>query len=424
MLMEGWLSAYTGRIGVLDSMKVPELLVPANNLKVLKYAVNYGADAVYVGGKKFNLRSIRGNFTIEDLKKGITYAHKRGVKIYLALNSFIYEDELDGLEKYAEGLSGLELDAVIISDTGIIPVVRKRLPGVKIHISTQANITNHLAVGSAERLGASRVNLSRELSFKSIRDIIKKSNIEVEVFAHGALCISYSGRCMLSKYMSGRDANKGQCAHSCRWKYYLMEEERSNLFFPIDQDKKGTYIYNSRDLCLLPVLDRIAEMGPDSIKIEGRMKTESYVSLVTWVYRKALDLVKENKFTDSMKNALIGELDKASHRNFTTGFMFGAGNRELEDNENVGYIKKYSFVGSVENTGRELEEAVIYVKNQFRKGESLDILQPHKDPLVKKAENILRVPGMDPIETANPNDRVVIKGLGAVSPYSILRKKL
>jgi U32 family peptidase len=424
MLMTGWLSAFTGRIGVLDSIKVPELLVPANNLKVLKYAVNYGADAVYIGGKKFNLRSIRGNFTTADLEKGIRYAHKRGVKVYLTLNSFIYEDELDGLEKYTASLSRLELDAVIVSDTGIIPVVRKRLPGIKIHISTQANITNHLAAETAEKLGASRVNLSRELSFKSIRDIIRKSNVEVEIFAHGALCISYSGRCMLSKYMSGRDANKGECAHSCRWKYYLMEEERPNLFFPIEQDKKGTYIYNSRDLCLLPVLDRIAAMGPDSIKIEGRMKTESYVSLVTWVYRKALDLIKENKFSGSMKTALMEELDKASHRNFTTGFMFGKKNRELEDNDNVGYIKKYSFVGSVENRHRETEEAVIYVKNQFKEGESIDVLQPYKDPFVRKAAKILRVPGMDPIETANPNDKVVIKGLGAVSPYSILRKKL
>ena len=407
----------------MNNLKIPELLVPANNLNVLEYAVNYGADAVYVGGKHFNLRSIRGNFTISDLRKGLKYAHKGNVKVYLTLNSFVHEDEIDELEDYMDSLAGLDLDAIIVSDPGLISLAKKKLPGINIHISTQANTTNSLSVDMAESLGARRVNLARELSYKSIKDIIKKSGTEVEIFVHGAMCISYSGRCMLSKYMSGRDANKGRCAHSCRWKYYLMEEERSNLFFPIEQDKEGTYIYNSRDLCLLPVLDKIVSLRPDSIKLEGRMKTESYVSLVTWVYRKALDIIKEDKFDKKSKDMLIKELDKASHRNFTTGFMFAKDNRELEDNDNVGYIKKYDFIGTPERPQRRNGPPAIMVRNQFSRGDNIDILQPLSDPIIRKAEEILKLPNMEQIETANPNDRVVIKGIDELDPFSILRKK-
>ncbi|HAJ95020.1 MAG TPA: peptidase U32, partial [Actinobacteria bacterium] len=302
--------------------RIPELLVPANNLQILKYAVQYGADAVYVGGKQFNLRSVRGNFSIEDLKEGLEYAHKRRVKVYLTLNAIVHEDEIADLKKYIEGLKGLELDGIIISDMGVIAIVKEILPALKIHISTQANITNLSAVMAAADMGARRINLSREISYNSLKAIVSGSSIEIEAFVHGALCISYSGRCMLSKYMTGRDANKGACAHSCRWKYYLMEEERSNCFFPVEQDKKGTYIYNSRDLCLLPELDRIVDSGVDSIKIEGRMKTENYVSLVTWIYRKALDMIRENKFNTKNKLYLMNLFDRASHRNFTSGFMF------------------------------------------------------------------------------------------------------
>ena len=271
--MTGFQSVFTGERQRLNNKIIPELLVPANNLKVLKYAVEYGADAVYIGGRKFNLRSLGENFSIDELKSGIEYAHKKGVSVYLTLNAVIHDDELEALQSYIKSLKKVNPDSLIISDMGVIYLVKRYLPDINIHISTQANITNQLAVKAAEEMGASRVNISRELSYNSIKGIVKNSNIEIEVFVHGALCISYSGRCMLSRYMTGRDANKGECAHSCRWKYYLMEEERSNLFFPIEQDKKGTYIYNSRDLCLLQMLDRIVDAGVQSIKIEGRMKT-------------------------------------------------------------------------------------------------------------------------------------------------------
>ncbi len=403
--------------------KIPELLIPANNLQILKYAVQYGADAVYIGGKQFNLRSIRGNFSIEDLKAGLEYAHKRGVKIYLTLNAVVHEDEIKDIKKYIEGLKGLELDGIIISDIGVLAIVKEMLPSIKIHISTQANITNLPAVKAAADMGARRVNLSREISYNSLRAIASGSPIETEVFIHGALCISYSGRCMLSKYMTGRDANKGACAHSCRWKYYLMEEERSNCFFPVEQDQRGTYIYNSRDLCLLSKLDCIVDAGVDSIKIEGRMKTENYVSLVTWVYRMALDMIRKNKFNAKNKSYLTALLDRASHRNFTSGFMFMNDKKELEDNDNVGYIKKYIFVGAFSGRSTLHGEPVIIVRNQFSKGQILDIMRPGKYPEEIIIKEMFLENHIESLSIANPNDRVIIKGLKDMDPFSILRIK-
>lgn len=407
----------------LTHKKIPELLIPANNLQILKYAVQYGADAVYIGGKQFNLRSIRGNFSIKDLKAGLEYAHERGVKIYLTLNAVVHEDEIKDIKKYIEELKGLEFDGIIISDMGVIAIVKEMLPLIKIHISTQANITNLPAVKAAADMGARRVNLSREISFNSLKAVISGSPIEIEAFVHGALCISYSGRCMLSKYMTGRDANEGACAHSCRWKYYLMEEERSNCFFPVEQDKKGTYIYNSRDLCLLRELDRIVDVGVDSIKIEGRMKTENYVSLVTWVYRMALDMIRKNKFNAKNKSYLMALLDRASHRNFTSGFMFLNDKKELEDNDNVGYIKKYIFVGAFSGRSTLCGEPVITVRNQFSKGQILDIMRPGKYPEEIIIKDMFLENHIESISIANPNDRVIIKGLKDMDPFSILRIK-
>ena len=356
--------------------KTPELLVPANNLKILKYAVNYGANAVYVGGKKFNLRSIRGNFSLNDLAEGVKYAHSKGVRVYFTLNSCIHEIEVDDLREYVNSLKKIDLDGLIVADLGVMGLIREIIPEARIHISTQTSITNHYGVKIMEKLGASRVNLAREISFNDLKEIKKLSYAEIEVFVHGALCISYSGRCMLSKYMTGRDANKGECAHSCRWKYYLMEEQRSNLFFQIQQDNSGTYIYNSRDLCLLPDLKKITGIGIDSIKIEGRMKTESYVSLVTWAYRMALDHIADGSFTEHRIDYLMSELDKASHRNFTKGFMFSTDKNELTDNDNVGYIKKYTFIGTVIKNREKCGGTVIGIRNQLNKGSILDILQP------------------------------------------------
>ena len=408
---------------MLKDKKIPELLVPANNLNILKYAVNYGADAVYVGGKEFNLRSIRGNFSLKELEEGVDYAHKNGAKIYFTLNSIVYEHELARLRKYLKELKDISLDAVIVSDFGILELIKEILPERKIHISTQTNVNNHMGVDFFEKFGARRVNLAREINFSDLKDIVEKANIEIEIFIHGALCISYSGRCMLSKYMTGRDANGGKCAHSCRWKYYLMEEERANLFFPIEQDKRGTYIYNSRDLCLLDKLKLLADIGVDAFKIEGRMKTENYVSLTTWVYRKALDYIKQDKFTEQRISYLINELDKCSHRNFTSGFMFLKDRSELENNDNVGYIIKYRFIGVYHDFSDKYNGPIISVKNQFKTGEAMDILQPHKNPKRFVIRKMVLMSNNVEVECANPNDLVVICGLGRLSPYSIFRIK-
>ncbi len=408
---------------MIKNKKIPELLVPANNLNILKYAVSYGADAVYVGGKEFNLRSIRGNFTLPELEEGVEYTHKNGVKIYFTLNSVVYEMELPRLKRYVKKLRDIDIDAIIVSDLGVMELIKEFIPAMKIHISTQSNINNHLAVNFLARLGASRVNLAREISFHDLKIIMEKTNIEIEIFVHGALCISYSGRCMLSKYMTGREANKGECTHSCRWKYYLMEEERANLFFPVEQDKKGTYIYNSRDLCLLEKLKLLVDAGVYTLKIEGRMKTENYVGLTTWVYRKALDYIKNDKFTTDKVSYLTGELDKCTHRNFTQGFMFLKDKSELENNENVGYITKYRFIGVYHDFNSVHNGPIINVKNQFRVGEVVDILQPHKNPEKFKIGKLISVADETKLKYANPNDRVILCGLGKVSPFSIFRIK-
>ncbi|MBU2562925.1 MAG: U32 family peptidase [Actinobacteria bacterium] len=409
---------------MLKDKKIPELLVPANNLNILKYAVNYGADAVYVGGKEFNLRSIRGNFSIEELEEGVRYAHKYGVKLYFTLNSIVYDHELARFREYLNKLKSINLDGIIVSDFGALELAKEILPGKRIHISTQTNINNHPGVNFFEKLGASRVNLAREINFSDLKNIIDRTNVEIEIFIHGALCISYSGRCMLSKYMTGRDANRGECAHSCRWKYYLMEEERANLFFPVEQDNRGTYIYNSRDLCLLGKLKLLVDIGVDAFKIEGRMKTENYVSLTTWVYRRALDYIMQNKFTDQKISYLTRELDKCSHRNFTSGFMFLKDRSELEDNDNVGYIKKYRFIGVYHDFSNKYNGPIINVKNQFRVGEVIDILQPYKNPKKFMVGKMISVSDNTETDCANPNDIVIIPNIGNLNPYAIFRIKI
>ncbi len=406
--------------------KIPELCVPAGNLNILKYAVAYGADAIYIGGGKFNLRTMGDNFSADELLLAVEYAHSNSRKIYLALNAIIDESELGELEKYISGIKNLDFDAVIISDPGVFQKVRQIIPDARIHISTQASTSNHQSVNFWGNLGASRINLARELSCADIREICSLSNIEIEVFVHGALCISYSGRCMLSKYMSGRDANKGSCSHTCRWKYYLMEEKRPNAYFPVYQDKRGTYIYNSRDLCLLPELEKVVDTGAASLKIEGRMKTENYVSRVTWVYRQALDLIKEGKFTEQKKSYLLNELDKTTHRTYTMGFMFldGKHDPELTDNDNVGYLRKYRFAGNVESFSEKYNGPVIRARNQVKKGDVLDIMQPGKNPLKFKLSEIIDAHSEKQMEVANTNASIIVKGLGKIDRYSLINVKL
>ncbi len=413
------------QINMKSNKKVPELCVPAGNLNILKYAIAYGADAAYIGGQKFNLRSFSCNFDIKDLKEAVKYAHLNKVKIYLTLNAIISESEINEFKEYVKSLKSIPFDGIILSDPGVLKVVKSIIPDVKIHISTQTSTSNSFAVDFWESVGASRVTLARELSYDEIKEIVKRSKIEIEVFIHGALCISYSGRCMLSKYLSGPDANKGQCSHTCRWKYYIMEEKRPNMFFPIEQDKRGTYIYNSRDLCLLENLDLIVDSGVDSLKIEGRNKTENYVSLTTWVYKKALDLIANGEFTQAEKTRLLNELDKSTHRVFTKGFMFldGKTNKELVDNDCVGYIKKYIFAGSIEGYSKRYKSSIIKARNQFKVGDVLDILQPKKEPIEFKLKKMINFKTHKLTDVANTNDFVIIEDIGNIDKYSIIRAK-
>lgn len=410
---------------MVENKKIPELLVPAGNLKTLKYAVEYGADAVYIGGKKFNLRSLGDNFSVSELEEAAAYCHARKVKTYLTLNSIIFESEIFQLKDFLNEIKDIDFDGFIASDPAVIKLVKTYFKNPNIHISTQANVTNSIGVNMYKDLGAKRVNIAREIKFSDLKEIIKNTDIEIEVFVHGALCISHSGRCMLSKYMAGRDANKGECAHSCRWKYYLMEEERPNLFFNIVEDNKGTFIYNSRDLCLLSKLDLLIDAGVSALKIEGRMKTESYIAQTVWAYKKALEYIKNNEFDENKKDFLLRELNKCSHRNYTVGFMFLNNYKELEDNEGVGYIKNYRFTGVCSGVSEKYNLPLILVKNQFKTGENIEILQPGKMPVEKKVKEITVIKNNNDFssDTANPNDIVILKDIGKINPYSILRVK-
>ena len=410
---------------MVENKKIPELLVPAGNLKTLKYAVEYGADAVYIGGKKFNLRSLGNNFSVSELEEAAAYCHARKVKTYLTLHSIIFESEIPQLKDFLNEIKDIDFDGVIASDAAVIKLVKTYYKNPNIHISTQANVTNSIGVNMYKDLGAKRVNIAREIKFSDLKEIIKNTDIEIEVFVHGALCISHSGRCMLSKYMAGRDANKGECAHSCRWKYYLMEEERPNLFFNIVEDNKGTFIYNSRDLCLLSKLDLLIDAGVSALKIEGRMKTESYIAQTVWAYKKALEYIKNNEFDENKKDFLLKELNKCSHRNYTVGFMFLNNYKELEDNEGVGYIKNYRFTGVCNGISEKYNLPLILVKNQFKAGENIEILQPGKMPVEKRIKEITVIKNNNDFssDTANPNDIVILKDIGKINPYSILRVK-
>jgi len=406
--------------------KIPELLVPSGNIKTLKYAVAYGADAVYIGGKLFNLRSFGENFSISDLEEAVSFCHEKNVKTYITLNSIIFESEVKIFKEYLEEIMHIDFDGFIVSDPAAIKLINDYFNDPCIHISTQANVTNSLGVNMYKELGAKRVNVAREIKFDDLRQIVKNAAIEIEVFVHGALCISHSGRCMLSKYMAGRDANKGECAHSCRWKYYLLEQERPNMFFNIIEDNSGTYIYNSRDLCLMRKLDLIVDAGVSALKIEGRMKTESYIAQTVWAYKKALEYIKEDSFNAEKKDILIKELNKCSHRNYTEGFMFAGDYRELEDNEGVGYIKDYRFIGLYNGYSEKYALPMILVKNQFKTGETVEILEPGCDlPKAVKIIEIMIIKNNSEFlsETANPNDIVILKDAGKINPYSVLRIK-
>ena len=353
-------------------MNKPELLAPAGNFEKLQAALIYGADAVYFGGKNFSLRAFGDNFTREEILKAVEFTHALGKKIYAATNIFAHNKDIPALADYLKFLDGAGVDAVLVSDLGVLTLA-KELTNLKIHISTQANVTNWRAAKFFHELGADRIVLARELTCAEISEIKANCAAELEIFIHGAMCISYSGRCWLSKYLTGRDANQGACTHSCRWKYNLVEEKRQGEFFPVGEDERGSYVMNSKDLCLLPYLDKVIQSGVTSLKIEGRMKSVNYVAGIVKIYRAAIDSYFDGDF--KIRGEWLDELNKMAHRPYTTGFFLGDGEpTEIYDTSKPS--RSANFLGIVRDFDLSTMTATIEQRGKFEVGERVEFFQP------------------------------------------------
>lgn len=406
-------------------MRKPELLVPAGSLEVLKIAVIYGADAVYIGGEVFGLRAKAKNFSLSDMKEGIEFAHKHNVKVYVTANILAHNYDLDGVREYFEELKDVRPDALIISDPGIFTIAREVLPDMEIHISTQANNTNYGTYNFWYKLGAKRVVTARELSLQEIKDI--RANIpdemEIETFIHGAMCISYSGRCLLSNFMVGRDANRGECTHPCRWKYSLMEEKRPGEYFPVMENERGTYIFNSKDLCMIEHLPDLIEAGIDSFKIEGRMKTALYVATVARTYRKAIDdyLESPEKYKENMP-WYLDQISDCTYRQFTTGFFYNKPSDDAQIYTNNTYLKDYTFLGIIGDT----DENGLYrieQKNKFSVGEEIEVMKPDGENILVTVKRIVNDEGEDMESCPHPLQSLHIDLGIKLERFDVLRRK-
>ena len=353
-----------------------ELLVPAGSIEVLKTAVRYGADAVYIGGESFGLRAKAHNFSVEEMQQGVAFAHEAGCRVYVTANIFAHNYDIEGIKKYFAELREVPIDALIISDPGVFALAKEILPDVEVHISTQANNTNYLTYRFWQRLGATRVVAARELSLSELKEI--RANIpdgmEIEAFVHGAMCISYSGRCLLSNYFTGRDANHGACTHPCRWKYAVVEESRPGEYLPIEETDRGTYIFNSKDLCMIEYIPELVDAGIDSFKIEGRMKTALYVATVARTYRKAIDDYKKSPecYQNNM-DYYREEISKCTYRQFTTGFFFHKTDEDSQIYDSNTYRKEYTYIGMVEAVSEE-GSVIFEQKNKFSVGETIEAM--------------------------------------------------
>ena len=359
-------------------MRNTELLIPASSLEVLKTAVLYGADAVYIGGEMYGLRAKAKNFPKEDMAEGIRYAHAHGVKVYVTANIVAHNGDLDGIRGYFEELKEMGPDALIISDPGVFTIAKEVCPKIDIHISTQANSTNYATYNFWYAQGAARVVAARELSLAELREIRARipEDMEIEACVHGAMCISHSGRCLLSSYFTGRSANMGACTHPCRWKYYVMEESRPGEFLPVEEDERGTYIFNSKDLCMIEHVPDLIEAGVDSLKIEGRMKTALYVAAVARTYRRAIDDYRTSpELYEKNLDYYREEIAKCTYRQFTTGFYYGKTDADAQIYDANTYIKEYTYIGIVQETD-ERGFVKIYQRNKFSVGEEIEVMVP------------------------------------------------
>ena len=410
-------------------MRRPELLIPASSLEVLKIAVIYGADAVYIGGEAFGLRAKAKNFSMEEMREGIRFAHEHEVKVYVTANILAHNDDLEGVREYFKELDSFakeeKPDALIIADPGVFMIAKEVCPDIERHISTQANNTNYETYRFWYGLGAKRVVSARELSLNEIKELRANipDDLEIETFIHGAMCISYSGRCLLSNYFTGRDANQGACTHPCRWKYSIVEETRPNEYMPVYENERGTYIFNSKDLCMIEHIPELMESGIDSFKIEGRMKTALYVATVARTYRKAIDDYKVSP--ELYKKNLPWYLDQISnctYRQFTTGFFFGKPSDEAQIYDNNTYLKEYTYLGIV---GEQNEEGLYRIeqRNKFSVGEEIEIMKPDGENLTVTVKRIVDEDGAD-MESAPHPKQVLYIDLGhPLEKYNILRRK-
>ncbi|AGC68484.1 peptidase U32 [Thermoclostridium stercorarium subsp. stercorarium DSM 8532] len=402
-----------------------ELLAPAGNLEKLRMAVIYGADAVYLAGPRYGLRAGAGNFTFDEMKEGIRFAHERNRKVYVTMNILPHNEDFDGMEEYVARISDIGADAVIVSDLGVLSVVKEVNPAIPVHISTQANVTNYRSAMKYKELGASRIIAARELSLAELALIHQKvPDIELEAFVHGSMCISYSGRCLLSSFMCGRDANRGDCAQSCRWKYYLMEEKRPGEYFPVVEDERGTFILNSKDLCMIEHIPELVKAGITSFKIEGRMKSSFYVSTVVRAYRMALDAYLSDPGNYAFRQEWLEEVSKVSHRSFTTGFFFNKPGHESQNYGTSSYIQTHEFAGIVLEYNEREKTVLIEQRNRIFAGDEIEIMQPDGKDIRFRINDMWDMEGNAINSTPHPQMKYFAKVPEPVMPNSILRKKI
>lgn len=406
-------------------MKKPEILAPASSLEVLKTAIHYGADAVYIGGEMYGLRAKAKNFSPEDMRAGIDYAHERGKRVYVTANITAHNRDLSGVREYFHELKEMAPDALIISDPGVFGLAREICPELDIHVSTQANNVNYLTFNFWKEQGATRVVTARELSLEEIADIDAHipADLEIETFVHGAMCISYSGRCLLSSYFTGRDANLGACTHPCRWKYHIMEEKRPGEYLPVEENERGTYIFNSKDLCMIEHIPELVAAGVDSFKIEGRMKTALYVAVVARTYRQAVDdFFKDPAYYKSRIPYYKEEIAKCTYRQFTTGFFFGQPTHETQIYDNNTYVQEYTYLGMAEKITED-GVAVLEQKNKFCVGDEIEVMKPSGENVTMVVTEMYNDRGETVRSCPHPKERITIRMDKEIAAGDILRKK-
>mgnify|MGYP004508837103 FL=1 len=402
----------------------PELLIPANNLEVLKIAVIYGADAVYIGGEAFGLRAKAKNFSLEEMKEGIEFAHAHDVKVYVTANILAHNNDLPQVREYFRELKDVKPDALIIADPAIFTIAKEELPDMELHISTQANNTNYGTYNFWHKLGAKRVVSARELSLREIKEIRNNipEDLEIETFIHGAMCISYSGRCLLSNFMAGRDANRGACTHPCRWKYAVVEESRPGEYMPVYENERGTYIFNSKDLCMIEYIPELMESGIDSFKIEGRMKTALYVATVARTYRMAInDYRKDINLYKERIPFYKQEIAKCTYRQYTTGFFFGKPDENTQIYESNTYCKEYTYLGTITDCKNGMYK--IEQKNKFLVGDEVEIMKPDGRNIITKVLNITDEEGNSMESAPHPKQILYVDFGMELDRYDIIRQK-